>query len=936
MSKKYKNIHLNHQNWFKAVGESKGQIIKSSFTEIISDVEIESSTSNCTLKKNDKVDSIPLVIENSEPMFIKESKMEIDPPQKAQNILIKEFDHSQDILIKESLKIVKESNPLGISLEFPSLIPLDKESMRTNNVKITQKSPKVSFDFKLEEKTEKESESWTEKYRPKILLEFMGNEQQISEIKQWLKDHFQKKEGTKLGLMIVGPPGCGKKIKVDIIHLGKTVASNLVAKVMGYSIQEFNMNTIVTGKREKNMKKGNPNNEASFLLDGIIPAMARNNNGIPHVVILDQAEDIATAAQYKVLWKLPENNIEKLKHPLHGILQPVRINSMVNKRRKKIVDGKIVIEDIINYEWPAPLILTVNDYQASTIEGIKNATIRQVAKSKVKKEKDANSLLKIVFFNRIPCNLIIKRLHQICDAEDIIIACNELGGLEKIARCSFGDMRRAIIILEGSCLLLRRNEKGKRFFNEKEAIHVCKLYTIAEKSPLLNHKLLDEEESREFIPDMSAKEVLTAVMTEKHDRDYLYQLFDRYNSPFIESMLHLHIPMYLTASHGSVKHPYLPISNENNPSINVMDAMSLISDSWSVSDLYYNEGAWKKNEMYEYYMFHSRLYPSLMAKHPDRTNKFKTSLNWADTIKQTNFNNSQTASRKKMARLKNTFQTDEFGVILLARLFSFITLEWNKVQFVEGVGKWLYPYLYICQDHHSNLEEFLKEENGIDLLQFASNTSIWDVSKSIYRYFILSLKSDDGDISEDAGIDPDDVKFMTMELIDYLQEKTEYKDENLKKTRRKKAVLNLDNNNEELRIRMNIAQDNFAKFLAICRITSDDLDDLVFFSWHGIKENDKIVMKTLKEFCPGIKEHASLNSRLKNIWASLKLHGIHPIKRSSQFDKIIKSQKELERQVVSGSLNTTKDYKESCINKGKYVPTSLIIKTMNSLMFPNK
>ncbi len=86
--------------------------------------------------------------------------------------------------------------------------------------------------------------------------------------------------------------------------VGKTVAASLVPRSMGYSVQEFNMMTVVTGKRDKKMSKGNPNNESSFILDGIIPAMTRNNiANKPHVVVLDQAEDIAEAREYKVLWK---------------------------------------------------------------------------------------------------------------------------------------------------------------------------------------------------------------------------------------------------------------------------------------------------------------------------------------------------------------------------------------------------------------------------------------------------------------------------------------------------------------------------------------------------------------------------------------------------------------------------------------------------------
>lgn len=70
----------------------------------------------------------------------------------------------------------------------------------------------------------------------------------MTQIKQWLSDHGKKKDGTKLALLIVGPPGCGK-----------TAAARLVSETLGYSVQEFNMTTCVTGKRDRKTSKTSPN-----------------------------------------------------------------------------------------------------------------------------------------------------------------------------------------------------------------------------------------------------------------------------------------------------------------------------------------------------------------------------------------------------------------------------------------------------------------------------------------------------------------------------------------------------------------------------------------------------------------------------------------------------------------------------------------------------
>lgn len=217
--------------------------------------------------------------------------------------------------------------------------------------------------------------SWTEKHCPKSLSEFVGNEKQIAEIKTWLANHASTKPGTKLGLMLIGPSGCGK-----------TILASLVPKHLGYQVQEFNTVTVVTGKREKVMKKGNPNSEASIIIDGVIPAMVRNNFGKPHVVVLDQVEDMGTAAELKPLWKTSDKKDSNRK-PLHGILQPVQRVANAKSRKKEVKGDIVVASDSIAVKWPAPLIMTVNDAQATSIYDLKNATIRGADSSIDKKDK---------------------------------------------------------------------------------------------------------------------------------------------------------------------------------------------------------------------------------------------------------------------------------------------------------------------------------------------------------------------------------------------------------------------------------------------------------------------------------------------------------------------------------------------------------------------
>ncbi|NNM02674.1 MAG: AAA family ATPase, partial [Nitrosopumilus sp.] len=66
---------------------------------------------------------------------------------------------------------------------------------------------------------------WSEKYRPQIISDMVGNEEQRAAIMDW----FAKwKKGTK-PLLLVGPPG-----------IGKTTIAYLVAKQFGYDMIGLN------------------------------------------------------------------------------------------------------------------------------------------------------------------------------------------------------------------------------------------------------------------------------------------------------------------------------------------------------------------------------------------------------------------------------------------------------------------------------------------------------------------------------------------------------------------------------------------------------------------------------------------------------------------------------------------------------------------------
>jgi replication factor C large subunit len=82
----------------------------------------------------------------------------------------------------------------------------------------------------------KETQTWTQQYKPQYKKELIGNKEAIDKIEKWVKS-WKKKPPRKRALFIHGPPGTGK-----------TVAIQLIAKENGYDLHEINASDTRTKK----------------------------------------------------------------------------------------------------------------------------------------------------------------------------------------------------------------------------------------------------------------------------------------------------------------------------------------------------------------------------------------------------------------------------------------------------------------------------------------------------------------------------------------------------------------------------------------------------------------------------------------------------------------------------------------------------------------
>ncbi|KAM7259826.1 hypothetical protein ACFE04_015567 [Oxalis oulophora] len=168
---------------------------------------------------------------------------------------IRSSNKSKRVVKAEPAKAVEK-----IAAPVPKKTPL-KESVKTTKSSSTHSSPAKS----KEPARNIPSLPWTEKYRPKVPTEIVGNQSLVTQIHNWLKSwndqflHTGKKEkgkkqtdsGAKKAVLLCGVPG-----------IGKTTSAQLVCKMLGFQAVEVNASDS-RGKADNKIAKGiggsNPN-----------------------------------------------------------------------------------------------------------------------------------------------------------------------------------------------------------------------------------------------------------------------------------------------------------------------------------------------------------------------------------------------------------------------------------------------------------------------------------------------------------------------------------------------------------------------------------------------------------------------------------------------------------------------------------------------------
>lgn len=128
---------------------------------------------------------------------------------------------------------------------------------------------------------------WCDKYKPKCLDDIFGNKDSISKMKLWIEDFMNKKEGTKIGLFISGPPG-----------IGKTSLSHLILNYYGYEVIEYNASDVRSQKSVKenlnkvlnstniSVMKGNHLKNIAIIMDEVDGMSSGDRGGVSELVCI--------------------------------------------------------------------------------------------------------------------------------------------------------------------------------------------------------------------------------------------------------------------------------------------------------------------------------------------------------------------------------------------------------------------------------------------------------------------------------------------------------------------------------------------------------------------------------------------------------------------------------------------------------------------------
>ncbi|KAJ6827135.1 replication factor C subunit 1 isoform X2 [Iris pallida] len=278
--------------------------------------------------------------------------------------------------------MIRTSNPTTAPVSKDtkrSPVKVDKSPVKSSPVNAVAKDDQVGFASKKSTaktvplsaspknrkgKTgENNSLTWTEKYRPKVPNEIIGNQSIVKQLHDWLaqwhqqflhngpkgKGKKQNDSGSKKAVLMSGPPG-----------IGKTTSAKLISQMLGFQTIEVNA-SVNRGKADSKINKGvggNNSNSIKELIDN--EAVDKNWSKRPKsVLIMDEVDGMSAGDRGGVADLI--DSIKSSKIPIICIC-----NDRYSQKLKSLVNYCLAL----NFRKPTKQQMAKRLMQIANAEGI--------------------------------------------------------------------------------------------------------------------------------------------------------------------------------------------------------------------------------------------------------------------------------------------------------------------------------------------------------------------------------------------------------------------------------------------------------------------------------------------------------------------------------------------------------------------------------------
>ena len=229
---------------------------------------------------------------------------------------------------------------------------------------------------------------WLEKYRPITLNDYIGKEDDIKEIKEWIENYFNKDHETEKVLLLYGNPG-----------VGKTTLARIIFGMYNYEIVEFNSSNYRTKKLIKENigcigTSSIVNTYSGF--DAIINKPKLKKVGL----LMDEVDGITTNHESSGIQELV--NIIDSKKDNNKMPIICTCNSIKNKKIKLLVKRALTIK-LLNPKKKELRILANKIIEAEKLN-IKKTLLDKIISKSTEYRELINILYQISIFLRIGKN----------------------------------------------------------------------------------------------------------------------------------------------------------------------------------------------------------------------------------------------------------------------------------------------------------------------------------------------------------------------------------------------------------------------------------------------------------------------------------------------------------------------------------------------------